>query len=159
MKKRLSKNERRQLILDLLQRDIIASQRDLRAQLQRHGVDVNQATLSRDLRDMGILKVPQHGGGSRYLANPKAERAPVRHEQTLRHSVIRLGRSLNMLVLLTAPGNASVAALALDNLSLPGILGTVAGDDTILVVLDASMDMDGTERSLRTLLALDGADR
>ncbi len=154
MKKRISKNERRQLILELLQRDVIASQRDLRARLQRHGVDVNQATLSRDLRDMGILKVPQPGGGSRYVANPKAERAPMRHEQTLRQTVVHMERSMNMLVLHTAPGNAPVAALALDNLSPPGILGTVAGDDTILVVLDASGDLNQIERDLRGLITL-----
>jgi len=154
MKKRISKNERRQLILELLQRDAVASQRDLRARLQRHGVDVNQATLSRDLRDMRVLKVPQPGGGSRYVANPKAERAPVRNEQTLRQTVIHLQRSLNMLVLHTAPGNAPVAALAMDNLSLPGILGTVAGDDTILVVLDASRDMNQTVHDLSVLLTL-----
>ena len=157
MKKRTSKNERRQLILELLKRDLIASQHDLRARLQRHGVDVNQATLSRDLRDMGILKVPQPGGGSRYLSNPKALRAPVRHEQTLRQTVTRLNRSQNLIVLHTAPGNASVAALALDNLLPPGILGTVAGDDTILVVLDSSIPLDDTERRLRELIALETA--
>ena len=152
MKKRTSKNERRQLILELLPRDVIASQRDLRNRLRRHGVDVNQATLSRDLRDMGILKVPQPGGGSRYVANLKAERAPVRHKQTLRQTVTRLHRSLNICVLHTAPGNAPVAALALDNLSPPGILGTVAGDDTFFVVLDASGDMDDAERALKELV-------
>ena len=156
MKKRTSKNERRHLILELLQRDIIASQRDLRVQLQHRGVDVNQATLSRDLRDMGVLKVPQPGGGSRYVANPKAERAPMRHEQTLRQTITHLARSLNMVVLHTAPGNAPVAALALDNLSPPGIMGTIAGDDTILVILDAMGDMDQTESNLRALVALDG---
>lgn len=155
MKRRISKNERRQLILELLQRDVIASQRDLRARLQRHGVDVNQATLSRDLRDMGILKVPQPGGGSRYVANPKAERAPMRHEQTLRQTVVHLERSMNVVVLHTAPGNAPVAALALDNLSPPGVLGTVAGDDTILVVIDAAGDMNEIENNLRALITLD----
>ena len=155
MKRRISKNERRPLILELLQRDVIASQRDLRARLQRHGVDVNQATLSRDLRDMGILKVPQPGGGSRYVANPKAERAPMRHEQTLRQTVVHLERSMNVVVLHTAPGNAPVAALALDNLSPPGVLGTVAGDDTILVVIDAAGDMNEIENNLRALITLD----
>jgi transcriptional regulator of arginine metabolism len=155
MKKRTSKHERRQLILELLQRDVIASQRDLRARLQRHGVDVNQATLSRDLRDMGILKVPQAGGGSRYVANPKAERTPMRHEQTLRQTVVHMARSMNVVVLHTAPGNAPVAALALDNLSPPGIIGTVAGDDTIFVVLDASGDLSEIERNLRALVTMD----
>ena len=155
MKKRISKNERRQLILELLQRDVIASQRDLRARLQRHGIDVNQATLSRDLRDMGILMVPQPGGGALYVANPKAERAPMRHEQTLRQTVVHMARSMNMLVLHTAPGNAPVAALALDNLAPTGILGTVAGDDTILVVLDAAGDLPQIERDLRALVTLD----
>ena len=155
MKKRTSKNERRHLILELLQRDRIASQRDLRVQLQRHGVDVNQATLSRDLRDMGILKVPQSGGGSRYIAGTKAERAPMRHEETLRQTVIRVGRSLNTVVLHTAPGSAPVAALALDNLAPPGILGTLAGDDTILVILDAAVDMDHAENNLRALVTLE----
>ena len=104
---------------------------------------------------MGVLKVPQSGGGSRYVANPKAERAPVRHEQTLRQTVTRLDRSMNMVVLQTAPGNAPVAALALDSLAPRGILGTVAGDDTILVVLDAGGDMDAIEANLRTLIKID----
>ena len=153
MKKRTTKNDRRKLILEFLQREAISSQRDLRSRLLRHGVEVNQATLSRDLRDMGVLKVPLSGGGSRYLANPKSEQAPVRHEQTLRRTVTQVDRSLNIIVLHTAPGNAPVAALALDNLSPVGILGTVAGDDTILAVLDANMDLDEVERDLRALVS------
>ena len=155
MKMRSSKNERRRLILDLLQRDVVSSQRDLRGRLMGRGVEVNQATLSRDLRDMGVLKVPQPGGGSRYVASPQAKRAPIRHEQTLRQTVIRLDRSMNLVVLHTAPGNASVAALALDSLSPPGILATVAGDDTILVILEAGARMDEIERELRALMNLD----
>jgi len=79
----------------------------------------------------------------------------MRHEQTLRQTVVHMARSMNMLVLHTAPGNAPVAALALDNLAPTGILGTVAGDDTILVVLDAAGDLPQIERDLRALVTLD----
>ena len=155
MKTRTSKSERRRLILDLLQRDAISSQRDLRGRLMGCGVEVNQATLSRDLRDMGVLKVPQSGGGSRYVSSPHAQRVPIRHEQTLHQTVTRIDRSMNIVVLHTAPGNAAVAALALDNLSPPGILATVAGDDTILVILEAGERMDEIEADLRAFINLD----
>ena len=155
MKMRTAKNERRRLILDLLQRDEISSQRDLRGRLMGCGVEVNQATLSRDLRDMGVLKVPQSGGGSRYVASPQVKHTPIRHEQVLRQTVIRLERSMNIVVLHTAPGNAPVAALALDSLSPPGILATLAGDDAILVILEDGERMDEIERELRALMNID----
>ncbi|MBM4370439.1 MAG: arginine repressor [Deltaproteobacteria bacterium] len=156
MTKRASKSDRCQLILDLLQHEVIGSQGDLRVRLQRHGVDVNQATLSRDLRDLGVLKVPQPGGGARYVAAPSLRRGPVRHEQTLRQTVLRIQRSGNVALLHTAPGNAAVAALALDSLAPPGVLGTVAGDDTVLVLLDPGVPFNVTEEELRAVTRTDG---
>ena len=149
MKRRTQKNERRKTILELLQLETISSQKILQNRLTEKGIAVNQATLSRDLRDMGVLKVPMGTGGARYIVNPEARRAPVRHEAVLRNVISRLDLSGNVAVIHTAPGNAQAAGIALDNLAIPGILGTVAGDDTVIVILAEGAGQNEFENELR----------
>ena len=140
MSKRANRSERRSLISDILRETLVSSQKDLLAKLQSQGVQVNQATLSRDLRDMGVIKVPLPSGASRYQRPFSGGRTNKKHGEVLSEMVTRFERSLNILVLHTSPGHAAAAALALDHMQYPGILGTIAGDDTVLAVLDMARD-------------------
>lgn len=123
-------------------RDLIAT-RDLRTQdallaiLRQKGIRVTQATLSRDLREMGVTKMPEGLEGAAYKI--LADRLPMT-EKTLQikfagvvQDVIRTG---NLILVKTMPGEAQGVSRVIDNAKLPGILGTVAGDDTILAVAE-----------------------
>jgi len=149
-----SRQKRRKLLLELISRDEIASQNQLRRRLTKLGFEVNQATLSRDLRELGVIKIPLGSTGSRYVL-PGTE-APSRrqYEETFRRLVLSVEISRNMMVLKTGPGDAQAAALALDNMRLDGIIGTVAGDDTLLAVLAESAPTPDILSVIRKLVGL-----
>ena len=149
-----ARQQRRKLLLELVQREEIASQNQLQGHLTRYGLDVNQATLSRDLRELGIIKVPLGSTGSRYVL-PGAKASPQRqYEETFKRLVLSIERSGNTLVLRTNPGHAQAACLALDNLRHADVLGTVAGDDTFIAILAEKADWEGTRNQLLSLVGL-----
>lgn len=149
-----SRQQRRKLLLELVQREEIASQNQLQGHLARYGLEVNQATLSRDLRELGIIKVPLGSTGSRYVL-PGAEASPGRqYEETFKRLVLSIERSGNTLVLRTSPGHAQAACLALDNLRYDNVLGTVAGDDTFIAILAETADWEAVRRQLLTMVGL-----
>jgi transcriptional regulator of arginine metabolism len=128
----MSKLARQNRILDLVQEEPLASQDELRLRLSRLGFKVTQATLSRDIHELGLVKSPEG-----YMA-PAGETAPdagaPRIARLLREFVIQLRGAQNLLVLKTTPGSAQPVAAGIDGENWPEILGTVAGDDTILVI-------------------------
>jgi transcriptional regulator of arginine metabolism len=127
-------SDRRQLIASLLDRHAVTSQPQLVELLAGHGVNVTQATVSRDLERLGAVRVRK--GGHLVYALP-ADDEPVEPLERLREA-LALVRSIepsgNLLVLKTAPANAMPVARAFDVAELPEVAGTVAGDDVILVV-------------------------
>ena len=135
---RLAKQQRQHRIAKLLEQHAVASQSELVDLLSGDGVVATQATVSRDLEEMGAIKVRAGGGDSVYAipALPKEQRAPEDHlRRVMGDWVVEASYAHNLVVLRTPPGSAHVVASALDRAGLPGILGTVAGDDTILVVV------------------------
>lgn len=144
------KLKRRKLIMELLKREEICSHNVLQEKLLHMGMDVNQATLSRDLREMGVLKAPGTLG-SRYVLPEEDLPATRAVTGTLSNQILSVARSANIIVVKTPPGFAQSTALALDRMVIPGILGTIAGDDTVLVVLDLAAGPDRVEHQLRTL--------
>ena len=114
----------------------MSSQDHLVELLVAEGVAATQATVSRDLDDLGAVKVPT-GGGSVYAIPelPAEQVAPDDHlKRVLGEWVVAVGRSQNLVVLNTPPGSAHVVGSAIDRSAVDGVLGTVAGDDTVLVV-------------------------
>ncbi len=128
----MSKLARQNRILELVQEEPLASQDELRLRLSRRGFKVTQATLSRDIHDLGLVKTPEG-----YMA-PPGETAPdagaPRIARLLREFVIQVRGAQNLLVLKTTPGSAQPVAAGIDAEGWPEIVGTVAGDDTILVI-------------------------
>lgn len=149
-RQRLSKTARQHRIVQLLEREAVTSQAQLVELLGEHGVDATQATVSRDLEELGALKVRTAGGEPVY-AVPDLAKDRVAPEDYLRRVlgdwVAELGVSGNLVVMRTPPGCAHVVASALDRAALPDILGTVAGDDTLVVV--AAEDVGGAEMGRR----------
>jgi len=139
---KLGKTQRQHLIARLIESQVIANQQALVDHLASEGVIATQATVSRDLEDLGAIKVRMPGGESAYAipALPKEQRAPEDHlRRVFGDWVVEVAASDNLVVIRTPPGSAHVVASALDRSGLPGILGTVAGDDTILIVVAADV--------------------
>jgi transcriptional regulator of arginine metabolism len=134
---RTTKAQRQHLIAQLLGRHGVTSQPQLVELLAAEGIDATQATVSRDLEDLGAVKVRVPAGDSVY-AIPVYEPARVAPEDQLRRVmgewVAEVVASGPVVVVRTPPGCAHVVASALDRSGLPGLLGTVAGDDTMLCV-------------------------
>ena len=135
---RLTKQQRQHRIAGLLEHYSVSSQGQLVDLLTAEGVVATQATVSRDLDEMGAIKVRASGGESVYAIPdlPKEQRTPEDHlRRVLGDWVVEVDHSHNLVVLRTPPGSAHVVASAIDRAGLPAILGTVAGDDTIMVVV------------------------
>lgn len=123
------KRQRQQEILKLVRSRNIHTQQELAQALKQAGVEATQVTLSRDIRELGLVKTPQ---GYRELS-AAGQAKPNVHEMAAEFLLeVRLAR--NLAVLKTTPGSASPLAVALDQCDWPEIVGTIAGDDTILVV-------------------------
>jgi transcriptional regulator of arginine metabolism len=134
---KLTKRQRQHRIIQMLEQQAVNSQVQLVELLAIDGVEATQATVSRDLDEIGAMKVRAAGGESVYAVPelPKDRMAPEEHlRRVLGDWVVEVGCSANVVVVRTPPGSAHVVASALDRAALADIVGTVAGDDTIMVV-------------------------
>ena len=133
----LGKPQRQHRIARLLEEQVISSQVQLVELLATDGLILTQGTVSRDLEELGAVKVRIPGGQMAY-AIPELAKDRVAPEDLLKRILgeflVEAAHSGNLAVLRTPPGSAHVVASALDRVGLPDILGTVAGDDTVLVV-------------------------
>ena len=151
---RLAKVQRQHLVAKLLAQHDVSSQEQLVAHLAEEGVAATQATVSRDLDDLGAIKVRAGGGDTVYAIPelPKDQRAPEDHlRRVLGEWVVEVQHSANIVVLRTPPGTANVVGSALDRSGLPELIGTVAGDDTVLVVVADGLRGADVAVQLRTL--------
>ncbi len=123
------KKSRQDAIRRALRMRRIATQQELAETLKREGIDATQATLSRDLAELGVLRVSRPEGAVYELEPVSAQATPQSRE--LGETILSLGENDAIVVLRTRPGMASAVALAIDNARLPECLGTLAGDDTI----------------------------
>jgi transcriptional regulator of arginine metabolism len=134
-----SKVQRQRAIAKLVGQHAVTSQPQLVDMLANDGITATQATVSRDLEDLGAVKVRVSGGETVY-AIPEYEPARLAPEDQLRRVmgewVAEVRHSLNLVVLRTPPGCAHVVASALDRSALGGLIGTVAGDDTLLCIAE-----------------------
>ena len=130
-----SKKARQGRILEVARKRPVRSQEELSAFLKREGVDVTQATLSRDIRELGLVKIR----GS-YQVSGEFHSAPPDDmlRRTFEQFMIRTGVSGNIVMIRTSPGNAHSVGVVLDAAQWPEVLGTVAGDDTVFVLLRSS---------------------
>lgn len=125
-------------IKEIIDNHKIETQEDLAAALRSEGIDVTQATVSRDIKELMLVKVPDANGHYHY-AYPKDHGMLLtveRLERTFHDSIVSIRSSDCMVVIRTMPGTAQAVAFALDYMKWPEILGTIAGDDTVFVALE-----------------------
>ncbi len=152
-----SKVQRQQAIAKLVAKHAVTNQPQLVDLLGAEGIVATQATVSRDLEDLGAVKVRVPGGETVY-AIPEYEPARLAPEDQLRRVmgewVAEVKRSGDLVVLRTPPGCAHVVASALDRSGMSGLLGTVAGDDTLLCVAEESLGGEALAARLRDAAGL-----
>jgi transcriptional regulator of arginine metabolism len=129
----LDKQRRKTAILSLIRTHRIGSQEALRGLLKERGIDVTQATLSRDMAELRLAKVMGPDGGSHYSL-PEREQAPPL-DDLLSTLFVSAEASGNLVVLKTMTGGAQAVGLAIDRSEWPEVIGTLAGDDTVLIVV------------------------
>ncbi len=147
----MDKLYRRTQILELLRSASIATQAALRHKLARRGIQVTQATLSRDMEELGVVKTRE--GYRVPEAAASASPAQVALPVVLKEFVREVRQASNLVVVKTHPGNAHSVAVALDGERWPEICGTVAGDDTIFVATAGTREALRIRKKLMTLLA------
>ena len=129
------KRVRHDLILDIIDKKDIETQEELAAELKARGVKVTQATVSRDIKELRLLKVLSENGGYKYATAERAEKGmSERFIRILAESVMSIESAVNLIVIKTISASAQAAAEAIDSLKWPELLGTIAGDNTILVI-------------------------
>ena len=140
-------------IKEIIENNVIETQEELAEALGKQSIRVTQATVSRDIKELMLIKVPAGEGRYRYafpVENNTAFLQP-RMERIFQDSVVGMDYSANIVVIKTLPGTAQAVAAAIDNTKWPDIIGTVAGDDNILVVVKP---IDAVSRVMAKLLAL-----
>lgn len=132
------KSKRQTLILEMITKEAIDTQEQLAERLKAMGIDVTQATVSRDVKELRLIKVPIGDGRYRYAPPPDTLQNPEelkRAKRILRDAVLSIDSSLNLVVIKTLAGTAQGVAAVIDDMGITGILATVAGDDSILCVV------------------------
>ncbi|MEI8095029.1 MAG: arginine repressor [Spirochaetales bacterium] len=130
-----SRDERLKAVARTISSHAVSSQDELLVLMGAQGHDITQATLSRDLRVLRVGKVSAQTGGYVYALPEESNRNRDELVRDFQRGYLSMESSGNLVVLKTLPGHAQATAWALDNLEVPAILGTVAGDDTILIIL------------------------
>jgi len=144
----MSKTERQRLIQTVVQQREVATQRELVHALSVLGCEVTQATVSRDIRELDLQKVRTHLGRAKYVLSSRER--PKDPEQAARHVLRDFARSTSvsqqLLVVRCEIGTASTVARQIDNLNHSDVVGTLAGDDTFLIILETSEKALGMKR-------------
>ena len=129
------KSSRQSAILEIIRELDIETQEELADELRKHGFQVTQATVSRDIKELRLFKVLAASGAYKYAPEPRAEKSlNDRFIRMFSESVIGITHAYNQIVIKTLSGSANMAAEAVDSLHWPEIMGTLAGDNTILLL-------------------------
>jgi len=135
------------LLLEVLRGQAVRTQEELAAELAERGVEASQVTLSRDLRELGVVKAPDGYRESAVAASPQEDQLP----RALRDFAVSIAAAGSLVVLRTTAGAAGPLALALDRSGLERIVGTIAGDDTIFVATPSNRDATRLTAELEAL--------
>ena len=151
-----TKTKRQQLLREVITGRGPGDQHHLLMELKKQGIATTQATISRDLHEMGFIKVREETGVYRYEYFEKVSDASLweRLKILFANFVTEIRSANNLILLKTSPGNANGVASLIDGLQRQEILGTVAGDDTILVVIDRIESRQKVENEFKKLLEI-----
>jgi len=149
------KEKRQAEIIRIITEQAVETQEQLLAQLELRGIHATQATISRDIKELHLVKEPAGPGAYRY-AQVQPRRAQRSHAGRLRNifreGVSSFDAAQNIIVVKTMPGLASAAGAALDGMDIQGFVGSLAGDDTVLLIMRSNQDAENFLEEIRSML-------
>ncbi len=146
------KAKRQALIRQIVEEQSIQTQEELAEALREHGMVVTQATVSRDIREMHLIKVLSEDGSYRYATMDRNDqKVGDRLQRMLEDSVVEVSNANNLIVVHTIAGSAHVAAEAVDNMRWPEVVGTIAGDNTILIIAHNNEEAENIVRRFHNM--------
>ncbi len=148
------KNSRHTRILEIISENVIETQDDLIEKLCESGYPVTQATVSRDIKQLGLVKTATKGGGYKYVAaSGDASGNEIKFKNIMKETVLSAQNAENIVVVKTFSGMANAAAAAMDALAGDEIVGSIAGDDTIFVVVRTDEDAENFTEYVKEIIA------
>lgn len=147
------KSSRQNKIIELIRKHNIETQEELADFLTKAGFAVTQATISRDIRELKLTKVPMEDGRQKYgILQSQTTGLNEKFVRVLRDAFLSMEKAQNILVIKTVSGMAMAAAAALDSLSVEGIVGSIAGDDTIMCAIRTEQETGRVMERISALL-------
>lgn len=144
---------RHDMILEIIENETIETQEDLAKALQARNINVTQATISRDIKELRLVKTMSSKGVYKYATVDKAETSIAdRFSRIFSESALSIDSAGNLLVIKTISGAANAACEALDAMKWPGIIGTIAGDNTLLVIAKSISDVEEIIRRFKSMV-------
>ena len=147
------KTVRQVAILDIIEKQEIETQEELASALNARGIRVTQATVSRDIKELRLLKVLTPSGKYKYATGDQADNNLTdRFIRMLAESLLSVSSANNLIVVRTLSGSANVAAEALDSMHWPEVLGTLAGDNTVLLIIRSNEETITVTSRIREMM-------
>ena len=147
----MTKKDRLNTILNVIEEYEIGTQEELTAILNEKGLDVSQATISRDIKELNLVKAEGKELKSKYVRFAPSNKVSNKIIELFKHVTLSISSVNNLIVVKTLSGNASSAGMAIDEMHFPQVLGSIAGDDTILVITKNETDAEIIVKTLRML--------
>ena len=145
------KNTRHSKLVEIILENEIQTQEELVSKLNEAGYPVTQATVSRDIKQLHVIKVPMKNGGQKYALHEGGLRDEDRYSEVLRAGFVSMADSQHILVIRTGAGMAMAVAAAVDALKLPQIIGSIAGDDTVMCAMRSKEDCEEVMNQIRMI--------
>ena len=147
------KTNRQSKIIEIIQKNEVETQDELSALLEKDGFRVTQATVSRDIRELKLTKIPTAGGRQKYAVITDApENLSQKYERELREGFLSMDMAQNILVIKTVSGMASAVCAAIDAMKMREIVGSIAGDDTIMCAIRTVDDTYAVMKKIRRIV-------
>lgn len=147
------KTNRQSKIIEIIQKNEVETQDELSALLEKDGFRVTQATVSRDIRELKLTKIPTAGGRQKYAVITDApENISKKYERVLREGFLSMDMAQNILVIKTVSGMASAVCAAIDAMKMREIVGSIAGDDTIMCAIRTVDDTYAVMKKIRRIV-------
>ena len=147
------KTNRQSKIIEIIQKNEVETLDELSALLEKDGFRVTQATVSRDIRELKLTKIPTAGGRQKYAVITDApENLSKKYERVLREGFLSMDMAQNILVIKTVSGMASAVCAAIDAMKMREIVGSIAGDDTIMCAIRTVDDTYAVMKKIRRIV-------
>ena len=147
------KQKRQNKIIELISNQEITTQEELADKLKEAGFNVTQAAVSRDIRELKLTKTSEVGGRQKYvILYNMSNKLSEKYKRSLKDGLMSVTLAMNMLVVKTYPGMAMAVAAAIDAMAIPEILGSIAGDDTIMCATGSIPDAEAAAKAINSVI-------